>query len=240
MENREAVLSKVQKLYSLAGNNPSMEEAQSAMLKAQELLMMNGISKEEADKYVAEKNDPSLLDAIVDNVRVAKTTASIKNWHIDLAHAVCPNFRVEFLISSFRIPGKRNRGRTVRLIGQQRDVDACRETLEFAYRIVPNLWKAYWKEWKQDNPYSERYETECQKNSYMEGFCYGLKQLYAEQVKTKDLIVVTPKAVTERKDNLAHGSYYGSGSRGFGSTQSFNRGVADGKTFGNGKDKYIA
>ena len=44
-------IEKIKKLLALAGNNPSEEEAQAAMLKAQELLLQNGLTMEEVTSH---------------------------------------------------------------------------------------------------------------------------------------------------------------------------------------------
>lgn len=240
MENRDSILAKIKKLYALAGNNPSIEEAQAAMLKAQELLFANGLSQSDVESF--ENSDD---DVLKDDTLVDKGTNKVFDWQIRIAHAICPNFRVEFLMTSTAPKSHKwnaRRGKTFRLIGMTRDVDMCKETLEFALSIAPKLWKEYWKSWKAYNMDAPRAITEGEKTMYMMGFAKGLKEKFAEQVQTKELIVVTPDAVIKRKDALTRGKYHGArGARMGGSSQAYNRGIQDGRKFGvGGKHKYIA
>ena len=53
----ERIIKRIEKLLSLAGNNPSQEEAQSAMLMAQKLMAEHNLSMEAFQEKEPEKKE---------------------------------------------------------------------------------------------------------------------------------------------------------------------------------------
>ena len=82
------IISKIEKLLALAGNNPSETEAQAAMLKAQKLMAEHNLDLAQFKDKPQEKKE-----AIKDYVEGYHNT----NWAISLAKVICDNFRCNLL-----------------------------------------------------------------------------------------------------------------------------------------------
>ena len=82
----EKLLEKIKKLFELSKNNPSAEEAKSAALKAQELLVENGLTMAEVEDVDITKNER------IDEVRI---DLEPKKWKYTLARIIADNFRVK-------------------------------------------------------------------------------------------------------------------------------------------------
>lgn len=82
------IISKIEKLLALAGNNPSETEAQAAMLKAQQLMAQHNLDMSQFQDRPQEKKE-----AIKDYVEGYHNTG----WAIHLAQVICDNFRCNLL-----------------------------------------------------------------------------------------------------------------------------------------------
>lgn len=78
--NKETLMKKVETLLSLAGNNPSQEEAQAAMAKAQKLIAEHNLNMDELED---EKNI----------VMLPATHSNNEGYRTHLAMVLAPNFR---------------------------------------------------------------------------------------------------------------------------------------------------
>ncbi len=87
------VIDKVRKLLALAGNNPSQEEAECAMLKAQEILLSNGLHMSDVETKDEAK------EAVEDAVKVG---TRIFTWHDHLGNIVAENHRCKAYWNCYR------------------------------------------------------------------------------------------------------------------------------------------
>ncbi len=90
-ENEKAkVIEKIQGLFALAENNPSEEEAQSALATARRLLLKYNLTEDEVDTVESDSKGGS-------NVVTLKTTR-IHDWIEQLGHLVCEYFDAKFFL----------------------------------------------------------------------------------------------------------------------------------------------
>ena len=168
-EKLDKILDKVKKLLSLAGNNPSEEEAIAASLKAQEL-----IAKYNLDLTDIEKEEQEISQARF-------TTGVDKSWKYGLANVIANNFRV----CSYWLAR-----RQVVFYGYKPDVTVAIMTYEYLFKTGERSARAACRRAKKD------YGTETGVYySYTRGFIDGVKS--ALEVQSTALMVVTPKEVKE-------------------------------------------
>ncbi len=91
MSNQE-VIEKVKKLFALAGNNPSEKEAESAMLKAQELLLSHDLSIGDVDAF-----DEPAQKEVVEGALNSDGAKTVAGWKINISNAIARYFRVSII-----------------------------------------------------------------------------------------------------------------------------------------------
>ena len=116
MKDIDKIVSRVQKLFELAGNNPSREEAIAASLKAQELMSKYGLSEEEINLGVEE-------EVIETMCFMAKGYGSFK---YNLAKIIAANFGCKFSLAgkSFAV-----------FYGYERNTIAAKMTFQYLFKI---------------------------------------------------------------------------------------------------------
>ena len=226
----ESIMRKIQKLFALAGNNPNQAEAEAAMLKAQMLLMENGLSEEHVNNYT--ENNANSNDS-VETRTPSKKQKSLKQWQLMIARVITPNFRCKFAVRTW------NRVSDLVVYGMSQDVEMCKTVLEFSFVAFESLWKKYHTELIDCGKagYSRR-TTTALKNDYTRGFCEGLSARFAEQVQSKELMIVVPNAVISEFKRHTSGKYHSSSFSSLGDTQARGRGYSDGKMAQ--RDRYLA
>lgn len=200
----EEIAAKIQKLFALAGNNPSEDEAQAAALKAQELMA----------KYNIELSQLSGR-----KIEYVMAYASYKQkkrqpYNATLGGIIAVNFRCRGIVA----------GGTVGFFGEKQDADAAKAVFEYLYhemykgadRIARNLAK-------QGVPRN----GQCR--SYTHGFLIGLKTSLEEQ--SQALMVIVPEEVSlkfkESNPNLkVHKNRQGAVT----DNELFQQGIIDGKS----------
>lgn len=199
--NKEALMKKVEKLLALAGNNPSEEEAQAAMLKAQKLIAeynldMSNLSSEDKEEIVM----------------MAATHSNNEGYRIRLAQVLGANFRCRVIMC----------GNTVNFMGYKTDAEVCVKVYNYAYRLSHN------KGLKIEHQYrKEGLSTKGVANSYWIGFCDGVKTVLDEQCRA--LMIVVPGEVDEELHRRAKGQYKGGmRMRGY-DVNSYSQGKEDGR-----------
>lgn len=172
MEN-EKILEKIKKLFELSKNNPSEEEAKSAALKAQELLAQYHIDYAEVESIDLDKTEE--IDEI--GVDVAS-----KKWKYELARIVAPNnYCTHFWNGKNRVV----------FYGHRTDAKVAAETFKYLFEMGNRLGTRLYQQtrWAMKN-------TENVYNSFVMGFCQGIKDALAEQ--SKALMVIVPEDVKEQ------------------------------------------
>lgn len=180
MEN-EKIIAKIKKLFALAENNPSEEEAKVAALKAQELLAQYHI--EYADVEEIDLDRVEELDEIIVDVPA-------KKWKYTLANIVAKNFRCKHFFY-----GKQR----VVFYGHQTDAKIASETFKYLFNMGNRLGMRLYNEAR--NAYRN---TSNIYNSCVLGFCRGIEQALAEQ--SRALMVIVPEDVKDGYEKKISGA----------------------------------
>jgi hypothetical protein len=178
--NDEKIIDKIRKILAKSGNNSSQAEAQSALLKAQELLAKNGLTME--DIKVKTHQDP-VVKEIIKRGRVTW-------WQSRMGVILSNNFRCECYISS---------GSGLIIMGRQGDVEIARVLYEYALSFIDyQTQKLRGKFRKQGLP------TDGIMNDYCVGFMDGLKEKFTSQVENMGfgLILVKDSELVQMYNNL--------------------------------------
>lgn len=178
--NKEALMKKVEKLLSLAGNNPSQEEAQAAMAKAQKLIAEHNLNMDE-------------LEGEKETIAVVVCEHPNNNgYRTKLAIILAPNFRCRPIMV----------GPQVAFIGHKTDAEVCKKVFEYAYKVA--------RRGGQKEERRLRSETGSAKgvfNSFVSGFCVGIKEVLDEQCRA--LMIVVPDDVEQKLKEQSCGKFKG-------------------------------
>lgn len=171
------IISKIEKLLALAGNNPSEAEAQVAMLKAQKLMAEYNLDMAQFKDQPQEKKE-----AVTEYFKGYHNTG----WAISLAKVICDNFRCNLLRAS---------GYGLVFVGLKEDVAICKAVFSFAAKTLDkNMMKLRRQYRKQGLP------TDGISGDYAAGFIAGLKAKYKEQVEENNWgLVLVKDALVEQK-----------------------------------------
>lgn len=168
----DKIAEKVQKLFALAGNNPSEEEAAAALLKAQALLAKYNINMEDVASDTKETYQHELIFS-----KVARSP-----YNNALASIIANSFACKAILL------REGTVERIALMGRVPDVQAAVNALNFAYKVMKKngskAVKAY-----GFRP-GERGSTAIY-NTYASGFCNGLRDAMGEQ--TRALAIVVPQ-----------------------------------------------
>lgn len=157
------------------------------MLKAQLLMAAHNLSMEQVTAVRPEEGD-----AVVEKT-AQKPNRTIQYWQKLLTSVITGNFRCTCVYRSYR-----NGTRDIVIIGMPEDVEACRETLAFAFQSAKNCWERY----RKTRTYRNRRTTESAKKDYMIGFAVGLRDAFAAQVKEKALVLVRSSKIDDYVSNM--------------------------------------
>lgn len=168
------IADKIQKLLSLAGNNPSQEEAQKALLKAQELMA----------KYNLEQGDIS-----GEEIKYTLETAAVK---------VNPRSKSICLIIAESFACKvilqwQGKSQKIVFFGREDNAKAAKSAMDYIHRVMERgMTKAC-----RDHGYESTSVAGASMvyNSYASGFISGLKSAMSAQ--TTALAVVVPQDVKD-------------------------------------------
>lgn len=169
--SNEKIVERIKKLLSLAGNNPSEEEASAAMLKAQELMAKYGVELS--------------LDETADEEEISIQQCNVgtgKAWKSRLASIVADNFKCKTFCY-----GKQ----TFCFYGHETDAKIAKEVFEYLLNLGhKNAMKARAEIKKERGVGDGAY------NSYVLGFLAGIKTKLDEQ--STALMIVVPVDVKEQ------------------------------------------
>ena len=208
MANMDKIADKIQKLLNLAGNNPNEEEAQDALLKAQELMAqynvdMEALGGKEKIKYSFE----------VSNVKANPRARQLLNI---IANA----FACKALISA---------GRHCGFFGREDNAKAAKECMEFMHRTMERGINRVCKEHGLKSSAvagsSDIY------NGYAAGFLSGLKETVDAQTVALAVVVTqdVKDAFANRFPNI--GQFKGKGTTWNPAYKdAYHSGVADGRS----------
>lgn len=216
------IISKIEKLLALAGNNPSETEAQAALLKAQQLMAEHNLDMAQFKDQPQEKKE-----AVVEYFKGYHNTG----WAISLAKVICDNFRCTLM---------RAAGYGLVFVGLKEDVAICRVVFTFASQTLDkNMMKLRRQYRKQGLP------TDGISRDYAAGFVAGLKAKYQEQVEKNNWgLVLVKDALVEQKAqeirNPKAKARYGKKLNQSGDMGLYTKGYLDGKSLGDNQKAITA
>lgn len=219
---KEKIISKIEKLLALAGNNPSEHEAQAALLKAQQLMAKYSLDMAQLQDKPQEKKE-----AITEFFKGYHNTA----WAISLAKVICDNFRCNLL---------RSKGYGLVFVGLKDDVAICKTVFTFASQTLEkNMMKLRRQYRKQGKP------TDGISGDYAAGFIAGLQAKYQEQVEKNNWgLVLVKDALVEQKTQEVinpNGKKYSPKAKSrSGDAGLYAKGYRDGKSLGDDQKALIA
>jgi len=181
MEDNAKVLEKIKKLFELANNNPCAEEAQSATLKAQELMAQYDVSAEEVENTDLEKP--------VEEIDTTSVEVGAKKYKYPLAHTVADNFKCKFFLNG------KNR---IVFYGHKTDAHIAAETFRFLFNMANKLGNKLYREARNAGKSTENIYNSC-----VMGFIAGVRDALAEQ--SKALMVVVPEDVKAQYADFSKG-----------------------------------
>ena len=181
-EMEQSVVEKVRKLIALSQSD-NKHEAESALLKAQELLAKHNLKLSEI-----EDDKPK-------NVKEEKTGVSFTKgkWKSKLARVIVDNFKCDMYFKTYR-------KHTIIFLGLEEDVAICKIMLEYAIEIIKKEVAKIAREYRKNG-----YSAKGIENDFALGFASGLAAKFEEQ-KAKNqewgLVLVKPKEVQEAYNNI--------------------------------------
>ena len=187
------VVEKVRKLLALSGNNQSLEEAQSALAKARELMVKHGI---EAAALAVAPEEPNVKEhTIYEGTRIL--------WWVDrLALILAEAFRC--YVWNARRPTRR-----LVVLGAEDDVTIVQDAHRYAVQVVPELVRRYRDSQRRAGQWpANRSKAAATENKLIQGFCAGLKDQFRKQEEQTGWALVLTKhpvvqdAYQQRLDTL--------------------------------------
>lgn len=214
--DKEAVIAKVEKLFSL-GNSSNENEAEAAIAKARELMAQYHIESRELN-LGGPQEEAQCQDS---DIHFTKRSGW---WKLNVATVIAEHMSCRVAYQSL---GYGSKTYTFHIYGFSEDITMCRMTIEYAISSVEAI---------VDSTYGRSMPSKFRRillNSVGEGFTAGLKAHYSEQDKEKGwgLVLSTPEAVqnlfdsdTFRTTTYRSPDYF--------SEDAFHHGYQAGKNFG--------
>ena len=218
----DALIQKLKKLLALAGNNPSQQEAEAALSKAQALAIENGI-----DLALIGSNEDE--EAIVrENMEFGQRLPTV---NVYISNVLTKFFNVRIITS-----GGRYGGRKLIFIGKQSDIN----TAKYVYTWLSDTMVRCWHNYYKANSYTVNIKH---KQSYLFGFYNGLvtkmesnkKSVESDKLKTVEqknkysvAVVNLEKKIQTFIDNEFTNLRSGATKRISMNNNSYSRGMTDG------------
>lgn len=183
MENlRERTIEKIRKVLELSRNNPSEEEAKSAMLKAQRLMAEYDVTMKEVE---AEDESDNIVSSTVE-------VGMGNKWKYMLANLIAKNFRCRFFT--------RGKAKMV-FYGYETDAEIASMTFKYLFTVGNRASTNYYNRLKKEEGVC--FDGSGVRNSYLIGFVEGIK--VSLEAQSTALMVITPQEVNEAFENLRKG-----------------------------------
>lgn len=190
---------------ALAGNTPSENEAISAALKAQELMAKYNIE-------LADVQGGTKSETITTQTYTPKANQHyVRKWRYTLSQIIAKNF----CCKTYSI----NRD-AIAFYGYEKDAKIAVEVFKFLFETGNKLANRYYLKCKKEGK-----ETKGVLNTYLVGFCDGIKEVLDKQCTA--LMIVVPKEVEEA---------YVEHSKGFRRVSNSLRTSSDGRAYAEGKE----
>ena len=224
---KSQTINKVKKLLRLADGTPYEEEAFSALLKAQEILLGAGLTMGEGGDLDDEEDEERVVqETLEDGMKSAST------WKLLITQPICENFRVTPCVRADDYGGSRMGSKLV-LIGLETDVEVCKETLMFAFGAFTECFRRFLTKWKKESSRGRkgsRSLTMRIRNDYLKGFVSGLENRFREQVESKALVLTQDALVINYVNNLKTTNGAKRTLASFGDETAYSQGYRDGKS----------
>lgn len=184
MQNREKLVSRIQKLLALASRNPSATEAESALLQAQKLMAEHSLSEADVQEEQDRVESQDLLAAgRMDELRVLVLLSIATAHRCKLIRSRKPMERLT----------------TIKLVGYERDRAVVVALNQWAWRCVSEAAKRFVAEMRPriGNSRADLFQI---KHSFIRGFATGLSKAYKAQAEANPqwaLVLAMPPEVTE-------------------------------------------
>lgn len=188
MENNEKIIEKIKKVLELSKNNPSIEEAKSAALKAQRLMAEYHISMTE-------------IEAIEDVENIVEERLDIgtgNKWKYTLSSIIAKNFRCKYFYY-----GKSS----VVFYGYEEDAKIAAMTFKLLFEVGNKEVVKYYQKERQKyiDEYNVRFDGRGIKNAFLNGYLIGIKEALEKQCTS--LMIVVPKKVEENYEKITSNSH---------------------------------
>lgn len=188
----ENIQEKISKLLSLAGNNPSEEEAKNALLAARRLMAKHRLSEAECTD-----SDTKNRQVISEGIGIT-FSARMNQWRNAILYYVCPAFRCQGFIRHT----KGSQTREMAIMGVGDDFHLCKQAIIYACDCVDANIKKIRRAFK-GFPTAVVRQLEY---NYGLGFAQGLGAAFKAQSEQHEqewgLVMVTPKEVTDARSAL--------------------------------------
>ncbi|MDR3600239.1 MAG: DUF2786 domain-containing protein [Desulfosporosinus sp.] len=189
MSSNEKILEKLRKILAKANNNPSAEEAETAMLIAQRIMVENNLCIDDVNLTEGDKIKKEAVEVTVsDKMRLAW-------WESDITSIIAKNFRCKSFTRRFA----NQKNIRLCLMGLKEDVEIAKETISYALKAM----SYYSSQFVKANKGSEFTTTQI-RNSWLNGFIRGLGAKFDKQVKQNNwgLVLVKDKVVEDAIEKL--------------------------------------
>lgn len=217
MESNEKILEKIRKVLAKTQNNPSVQEAETAMLIAQRIMVENNLCMEDINLTEVEQMEKETMEVS------AIKKKRLSWWEKGLARVIADNFRCKSFVRTYAYGGYRS----LCLIGLKKDVEIAQETISYALKVMVHYSSQYVKGHKDS-----RLSPTQIKNSWLSGFTQGLEAKFKKQVKDNNwgLVLIKDPVVIDAIEKLGlkpgrSGSYQG------GDGQAYKSGYRQGQSF---------
>lgn len=192
---KEKILSKVNKILAKTQNNPSAKECETAFLLAQELLIKNGLTMQDAESTRTKKRD------------IVECALEINNrnrwWRGGLSTIIAENFKCKNYIQHIIKDNKKIK--VIKFMGFAEDVEIAIsvynhiiDNIEYMSNMLYHKMRI-----KAKNQFPKRAFTPY-KNSYIHGYLGGLDKKYREQIEQNEwgLVVLVDKTIEDKFDGM--------------------------------------
>ena len=186
------IVDRIRRLLALAGNNPSAEEAQTAMLHAQRLIAEHGVDE---STLVAEQEAEEAEEVDVE------VCGKRDRYYESIAVIVANNFRCSpYLSHNYAVEGRSNKVTTIRFIGMPADAAAAKLVYTMARHSLLTNRAAYIAERKKAKSGLSPSEVRDIRLLWTHSFVQGVREAFRAQVEENNwaLVLQVPALVRQK------------------------------------------
>lgn len=183
MENKEAIIKKIENLLALAGNNPNEHESISAALKAQELMAKYNVKFADIEQSESSESIVLAIYEIIEDIRYAG------KWKYTLAEIIARNF----CCKTYDIEPN-----SIVFYGYEKDVKVAREIFKYLYSNGSRLAEQYCWKYQVKNK-----DIEGVMYAYLCGFCKAIEKVLNNQCTV--LMLMIPKQIEDSFEEYSKG-----------------------------------